>query len=257
VLFIAPNQDNVYMQDLTICQSRDWASKTSQGQAIAVRQRAKRAIYKNVTMQGVQDTYYINKADASAYFEDCSIAGEVDFIYGDGTAFFKNCHLQPVSSSACITAPNTQTGYMGLVFDGCVIEKIAGAKDNVTGYRLGRPWGDSPAATYLNTTMKVLPSDAGWGKMSGGLVLRFHEYGSKDAAGNAIDLSKRSIDACSPAAGSDSPVLTAEQAATYTVENVFKKVAADWTPAQHAAQLTAPTPDLSGQTLAWKPVGPP
>ena len=77
---------------------------------------------------------------------------------------------------------------------------------------------------------------------------------SKDAAGNAIDLSKRSIDACSPAAGSDSPVLTAEQAATYTVENVFKKVAADWTPAQHAAQLTAPTPDLSGQTLAWKPV---
>ena len=113
VLFIAPNQDNVYMQDLTICQSRDWATKTSQGQAIAVRQRAKRAIYKNVTMQGVQDTYYINKADASAYFEDCSIAGEVDFIYGDGTAFFKNCHLQPVSSSACITAPNTQPGYMG------------------------------------------------------------------------------------------------------------------------------------------------
>ncbi|MEE1317562.1 MAG: hypothetical protein U0K35_10105, partial [Prevotella sp.] len=104
-------------------------------------------------------------------------------------------------------------------------------------------------------TMQVLPADAGWGKMSGGLVLRFHEYGSKDAAGNPLDLSKRSIDACSPAAGSDAPVLTAEQAAAYTVENVFKKVAADWTPAQHAAQLTAPTPDLTGQTLAWKPVG--
>lgn len=254
VLFIAPDQNDVYIQDMTICQSRDWADKTSQGQAIAIRQRGKRAIYKNVTMQGVQDTYYINKADASAYLEDCTVAGEVDFIYGDGTAYFKNCRLQPVSSSACITAPNTQTGYMGLVFDGCVIEKISDAKDGVAGYRLGRPWGDSPAATYLNTTMQVLPADAGWGKMSGGLVLRFHEYGSKDAAGNPLDLSKRSIDACSPAAGSDAPVLTAEQAAAYTVENVFKKIAADWTPAQHAAQLTAPTPDLTGQTLAWKPV---
>ena len=254
VLFIAPDQNDVYIQDMTICQSRDWADKTSQGQALAIRQRGKRAIYKNVTMQGVQDTYYINKADASAYLEDCTVAGEVDFIYGDGTAYFKNCRLQPVSSSACITAPNTQTGYMGLVFDGCVIEKISDAKDGVAGYRLGRPWGDSPAATYLNTTMQVLPADAGWGKMSGGLVLRFHEYGSKDAAGNPLDLSKRSIDACSPAAGSDAPVLTAEQAAAYTVENIFKKVAADWTPAQHAAQLTAPTPDLTGQTLAWKPV---
>ena len=254
VLFIAPDQNDVYMQDLTVRQERDWATKTSQGQALAIRQRGKRAIYKNVTLQGVQDTYYLNKADASAYFEDCSVAGEVDFIYGDGTMFFQNCKLQPVSSAAYITAPNTQAGYMGVVFNECSIEKIADAKDNVTGYKLGRPWGDSPAATFVNTTMKVLPNDAGWGSMSSGLVLRFHEYGSKDAAGNAIDLSKRSIDACSPAAGSDSPVLTAEQAATYTVENVFKKVAADWTPAQHAAQLTAPTPDLSGQTLAWKPV---
>lgn len=254
VLFIDQNQNNVYMQDLTIRQNRDWDEKKSQGQAIALRQRGKKAIYKNVAMQGVQDTYYLNKADASAYFENCHIAGETDFIYGDGTMFFQNCVLQPVSASACITASNAQTGYKGIVFNGCSIERRTDAKDAVTGYALGRPWGDSPAVTYINTTMKVQPQATGWRSMTSGLVVRFHEYGSKDENGNALDLSSRSISACSAAAGSDSPVITADEAATYTVENVFAKVASGWNPAADAAQLTPTTPSISGSTLSWQAV---
>lgn len=254
VLFIDQNQNNVYMQDLTIRQARDWDEKKSQGQAIALRQRGKKAIYKNVAMQGVQDTYYLNKADASAYFENCHIAGETDFIYGDGTMFFQNCVLQPVSASACITASNAQTGYKGIVFNGCSIERRTDAKDAVTGYALGRPWGDSPAVTYINTTMKVQPQATGWRSMTSGLVVRFHEYGSKDENGNALDLSSRSISACSAAAGSDSPVITADEAATYTVENVFAKVASGWNPAADAAQLTPTTPSISGSTLSWQAV---
>lgn len=254
VLFIDQNQNNVYMQDLTIRQARDWDEKTSQGQAIALRQRGKRAIYKNVAMQGVQDTYYLNKADASAYFEDCAIAGEVDFIYGDGTMFFQNCRLQPVSAGACITASNAQAGYQGIVFNGCTIERHSEAKDAVAGYALGRPWGDSPAVTYINTTMKVSPAAAGWRSMTLGLVVRFHEYGSKDESGNLIDLSSRSISACSPAEGSDNPVITADEAAKYTVENVFANIASGWNPAANAAQLTPTTPSINGSSLTWQPV---
>ena len=205
-------------------------------------------------MQGVQDTYYLNKADASAYFEDCRLAGEVDFIYGDGTMFFQNCVLQPVSAAACITASNAQAGYKGIVFRDCSIERRDDAKDAVAGYALGRPWGDSPAVTYINTTMKVLPDAAGWKGVKSGLVLRFHEYGSKDADGNSLDLSSRSISACSPAAGSDDPVITADEAAQYTVENVFANIASGWNPAANAAQLTPSTPKVNGGTLTWDAV---
>ena len=239
VLFIDQNQNDVYMQDLTIRQARDWETQKSKGQAVALRQRGKRAIYKNVRLEGVQDTYYLNKADATAYFEDCEIAGEVDFIYGDGTAYFERCTLLPISSSACITAPNTQAGYKGMVFNECT---ISGA----SGYRLGRPWGDSPASTYLHTTMLSEPSPAGWGPMSSDLVLRFHEFDSRDAEGNPIDLSSRSISACSPAAGSDPCIITAEQAADYALDKVFPS----WEPRPAALLTTVAT--LNDGQLTWE-----
>ncbi|MBE6332634.1 MAG: hypothetical protein E7070_10075 [Bacteroidales bacterium] len=250
VLYIAPDQNDIYMQDITVRQARDWADKTSRGQALAIRQRGKRAIYRNVTIQGVQDTYYLNKADATAYLEECTVAGEVDFIYGDGTAFFNRCTLQPVSSGAYITAPNTQAGQIGFVFDSCTIARPADAKDAVTGYRLGRPWGDSPSATFINTTMQVLPADAGWGSMTTGLVVRFHEFGSMAADGSQLDLSSRSIAACNAADGSDTPVLTAVQAADYAIDKVFT----DWSPADSAAQLAAPTLTVADGILTWPAV---
>lgn len=246
VLFIDQNQNNIYMQDLTIRQARDWEAKKSAGQAIALRQRGKQAAYKNVALQGVQDTYYLNKADATAYFEDCALAGEVDFIYGDGTMFFSNCTLTPLSSAACITASNAQTGYAGIVFDKCIISGEAEA----AGYSLGRPWSDSPAVTYLNTRMEVLPRDAGWSSMTAGLVCRFHEYGSTDGQGNALDLSSRSLAACSAASTSDAPVIGAAEAAEYAIEKVFPS----WQPRLLTAQLTAPQPVHYGTQLTWQEV---
>ena len=143
---------------------------------------------------------------------------------------------------------------MGIVFNACSIERREDAKDAVTGYALGRPWGDSPAVTFLNTTMHVLPIEAGWRGMTNGCVLRFHEYGSRDAEGTLLDLSARSLSACAPAEGSDSPVITEAQAAEYTVENVFAKVAASWDPKAATRQLTPSTPSLNGTTLSWDAV---
>lgn len=246
VFFIDQNQNNVYMQDLTIRQARDWESRKSAGQALALRQRGKLAAYKNVTLQGVQDTYYLNKADATAYFEDCSIYGDVDFIYGDGTMFFQNCTLNPLSSGAYITASNAQPGYKGIVFNDCTVK----GDESAAGYRLGRPWGDSPAVTYINTRMEILPAANGWGKMASGLVCRFHEYGSTDAEGNALDLSSRSLTECSAAATSDKPVIDAAAAAEYTVDKVFP----GWYPEALTAQKPAPTPTLFNKTLSWPDV---
>lgn len=250
-LFIDENQNNIYMQDLTVRQARDWETKTSQGQALAIRQRGKQAVYKNVSIEGVQDTYYLNKADGTAYFEDCTVAGEVDFIYGDGTMYFQNCNLLPLSSGAKITAANTKENYMGIVFNDCVIDRHPEAKDAVTGYALGRCWDDSPCVTYLNTTMKVLPLAAGWQGMTPGLVIRFHEYGSKDANGNELDLSDRSISACKPDGDSDEPVLEFPETFQYALGSVFP----DWNPKTVTSQLTlTEAPVKSGTSLSWDAV---
>ena len=246
-LFIDQNQNDVYMQDLTVRQARDWEIKKSRGQALAIRQRGKRAVYKNVMLQGIQDTYYLNKADGSAYFETSTIAGQTDYVYGDGTAWFEQCTLYN-TGAGYITALNTQTGYYGMVFNGCIVDGDASAAGQ---FYLGRPWNDSPHATYLNTTFIQLPKEEGWGKMTANLVLRLHEYGSMDANGNKLDLTKRSLSNCSPANGSDEPVITAEKAAEYTLEKVL---GTDWSPQSRTAQFAAPAASLSGTTLSWQPV---
>lgn len=246
-LFIDQNQNDVYMQDLTVRQARDWEIKKSRGQALAIRQRGKRAVYKNVTLQGIQDTYYLNKADGSAYFETSTISGQTDYVYGDGTAWFEQCTLYN-TGAGYITALNTQTGYYGMVFNGCIVDGDAAAAGQ---FYLGRPWNDSPHVTYLNTTFKQLPKEEGWGKMTANLVLRLHEYGSMDANGNKLDLSKRSLSNCSPANGSDEPVITAEKAAGYTLESVL---GAGWSPQARTAQLAAPAVSLSGSVFSWQPV---
>lgn len=246
-LFIDQNQNDVYMQDLTVRQARDWENKKSRGQALAIRQRSKRAVYKNVTLQGIQDTYYLNKADGTAYFETSTVAGQTDYIYGDGTAWFEKCTMYN-TGAGYIAAPNTQAGYYGMVFNGCTVDGDAAAAGK---FYLGRPWNDSPHVTYLNTTFKQLPKEEGWGKMTDNLVLRMHEYGSMDASGSKLDLSKRSLANCSPAAGSDAPVITADKAAEYTIEKVF---GADWNPQTLTAQLAVPHLSINGSTLTWDAV---
>lgn len=248
-LYIDQNQTDTYFQDMTIRQGRDWDSLKSTGQAMAMRQRASRAAFKNVVMQGIQDTYYLNKSGVYAYLEDCDIYGQTDFIYGDGTAWLEHCYIYN-TGAGYITAPNTAPGVRGIVISNSTID---GTSSLAGRYYLGRPWGsgtESPEVTYLNNTFRIKPADAGWAKMTDGMVIRFHEYGSKDANGNALDLSKRTISACNGAAGSHAPVLTAAEAAEYTLSSTF----IDWEPQALTAQLTAPDVVLSGNTLQWNTV---
>ncbi|MBQ0085601.1 MAG: hypothetical protein KBS65_05105 [Prevotella sp.] len=253
-LFIDQTDTDVYMQDLTIRQGYDFEKKTITKQAIALRARGDRHILKNVALQGCQDTYYLNKSDRRGYFEDCDIYGDVDFIYGDGTAYFNKCtlHYNNFKGGGYLTAPNTATANKwGMVFNDCV---VTASEDAAKKYNLGRPWGDSPAATFINTTFEVLPTDAGWAAMTGGLVCRFHEYGSKDKDGKTLDLSLRSIQACNPAQGSDPCVIDAQTAATYTIGNVLAGNDS-WNPCDVTVQMSAPTNVvLTGNTISWDAV---
>lgn len=239
---------NIYMQDLTIKNAYDYIGTT--GRAVCIQDKGDKNIFKNVRMLSYQDTYYTNNSKMRAYHENTEIHGTVDFICGGGDVFFNQStlYLEERSSANCITAPNGDTDW-GYVFSDCVID---GHEVNNGQYNLGRPWNGTPRCVWLNTTMKVIPSAAGWTSMQV-LPELFAEYNSVTESGNVIDLSGRTttftVDGESVTAAYN-PVLTAEEAAQYTIANVL---AGDdqWQPNLLTEQAITPDVAVAGGVLTW------
>lgn len=254
-LLIEKNISGIYMQDITLLNRLDYGAPTTAfaGRAVCLQDKGTKNAYKNVTLHSNQDTYYANNGGQKAYWETSTITGTVDYICGDGAVWFEQCTLfnNARGGGDVIVAPNTQVGAAnwGFVFNGCTVD---GDEATQAGkYSLGRPWNESPHATFINTTFNILPQAKGWTVMGDGKVCRFHEYGSKDKDGNPLDLSTRSLEDCKPAAGSDPCVVDATFAAKYTVDAVC---GTGWDPKAMCQQLTAPAVTLNGGTLSWAAV---
>lgn len=248
-----------YAQDLKLENRFDYAASGSSGRAAAFHDQGNRTIMKNVSLISYQDTYFSNNAsDASrAYFENCDIAGVVDFICGDGNIWFEKCNLiHRDRASNNIAAP--EQGVIqewGYVFNNCTIKTEKENPENHRDYNwtLARPWNNYPACTFLNTTMETLPKLTGWGKMDTGRIIRFHEYKSKNADGNLISLSTRSLTACTPGAGSEECVLSDVQAATYTKRNALGG-SDGFEPDKLCAQINAQSGIIAGREAAEKEI---
>lgn len=196
---------NTYLENFTIKNE----AGINAGQAVALT-GGNRDVMVNMLLLGFQDTYVTGE---QGYYKNCEIHGTVDFICGGGNHYFDSCEFVIEGDGAKVCAPNTSAAQKwGYVFQNCSI------KSNGYGWYLGRPWQNEPRANFLNTTMDSQPAGTGWDKM-GDLVTHFYEYNSMDASGNALDLSGRGN---SPSSTNKyNPVLTAEEAAEFTVENVL------------------------------------
>lgn len=239
-----------YLQDFTL-KNMYAGGRNDKGVAVAFYDRGTHTIAKNVNMWSNQDTYV--SAATRCYYETSTLAGTVDFICGGGDVWFQECELVINDRAGnVITAPSTSAAEQwGFVFYDNTIRLADGATAAHSGnWNLGRPWQNSPASTFLYTKMLTTPSPAAWTNMGSGMVVRFHEYGSVDANGNAVDLSSRSIAACNAAEGSDEPVLTAAQAEQYTIENVLAG-SDGWNPTEYTAQVSVENVSLSGNVLSW------
>lgn len=227
-IHIGKKVTDFYSQDLTLENRFDyWASTGGAGRAVAFWDQGNRSVMKNVSMVSYQDTYYSNNANADfrGYFEDCDIYGLVDFLCGDGNIWLEKCNLilrDRSGNNICAPSQGAIQKW-GYVFNNCTIKPESENPQQLKGkdWTLARPWNDSPAVTYINTTMLTQPRDVGWQKMSTDLVLRLHEYRSMDSEGVLLSLGTRSLAACSPGIGSDDCVLSAAQAAEYTLRNVM------------------------------------
>lgn len=235
-IHLSSGAKDFYAEDMTL-ENRFpyWLSMEGQtgavgaGRAVVFKDQGNRSIMKNVELWSWQDTYYSANASADyrGYFENCTIAGVVDWLCGNGDIWLQKCDIV-IRDRAWnnIAAPATETSQQwGYVFNQCNIMPEPGVKLEKLAdgnWTLARPWTNpddtrSPACTFLNTKMSIKPRDAGWGSMGSGKKLRFHEYETMDGNGNLLSLGARSLVASNPAAGSDDCILTAAQAAEYTI----------------------------------------
>ncbi len=234
---------NTYIEDITL--KNGTADAT--GRNLAVQDKGDKTVYKNVMLGGYQDTWTSNNSNARYYFEDGIIRGRTDYICGKGDAFFNNVTFLNVGTGGYIAVPSQPKKY-GWIMSNCAIK--GESNDNDGNYTLGRPWGSgTPIALWINTTMVSQPSAIGWGEMSGGYPARFAEYNSVTANGTVIDLSGRKKVFGDNHA--NNPVLTADEAAFYTIPNVMGGTD-DWDPTALTEQASAPeNVKLNGKSLTW------
>ena len=139
-------------------------------QAQACSSLADRVAFRRCRIMGWQDTLKID--DGRHYFEKCYLSGHVDFIYGSATAFFADCEIH-CREPGYIVAPSTLPDRIGFVFERCRITFPFG---NPSVY-LGRPWRDSPSATFVRCELGAGIRAEGWQEWNvKPPAIRFAEY---------------------------------------------------------------------------------
>jgi polygalacturonase len=151
--------------------THEQASQGSQAQALNL--GGDRNVLHNVRVLGNQDTLYLgakgcgqssgpNCTPTRTYFENCFIAGNVDFIYGDGKAVFERCEIRNTThaNGGYITAqskhyPDEDSIF---VFNHCKLT----VDEGVGPVFLGRPWRSLASVVFLNTEMGKHIDPAGW-----------------------------------------------------------------------------------------------
>lgn len=253
VLSLESGAVNTYFQDIKMYSSMG----DKKGRDIVLNDKSNKTICKNVNLWAYQDTYVSNNQKGRFYFEGGILRGNTDFLCGKGDVYYNNVDLL-MCGTGYLAVPSQPTQY-GYIFKDCTIKD--GSDTGINGkYKLGRPWGKgTPIALFIDTKMEVIPTAAGWDEMSGGYPKRFAEYNSTTATGSAVDLSgrKQVYDAYDANytnrrnETAESPILTAEEAAAYTIETVMGQDD-DWDPTAATEQASAPSNvKLNGTTLAW------
>lgn len=208
-------RNDVTVKNLTIANGYV-ESGVGNEQAVALKTQGDRLTFDNVRLLGDQDTLYADSpapgALARSYYKNSYIEGDVDFIFGRGTAVFDHSVLMASTRSSAtnngfVTAASTPISltYGFLITDS---EIRSDAPDGT--FRLGRPWqpsGDASAIAQVVVRDTVLPAainQAPWTDMTSSFSwrnARFFEYQNTGPGSGA---------------NADRPQLTTMQAASHT-----------------------------------------
>ena len=164
----------------------DVTAKNSTERASAIAIEGEKSEFYKCTFLGGQDTLYTG---ASAYFNNCLIEGNTDYIFGKGTNIFDSCELKfrgysDKAVGGYITAAKSDGRYL---FNNCSVTANSGLQV-ASGY-FGRPWGAEADVAFVNTKLQYesIITGAGWTSMSGNAPenAKFKEYNTT-VNGNAV-----------------------------------------------------------------------
>ena len=254
--------NNLYLQDLTLQNALEYYKSGSAGRAVCLQDKGTQTICKNVKMLSYQDTYYSNEPNGKGqfYFEDSEIHGTVDYVCGGGDVYFNRVLFVNESRKEgekngedVIAAPNSKSEW-GYIFKDCTIENKAKA------FSLGRSWNNITRLTWLNTTVnqkdEILNDDTKYAyftinAMGDAIADKFRLDVLKDAEGNVFSPAEKKVvfknSGATQQKAEENIILTAEEAATYSLDAVF----GDWKPEVKSAQAAAPAATLKDGTLSW------
>ncbi|MFE3457072.1 pectinesterase family protein [Nocardiopsis aegyptia] len=229
--------DDVHAYDLTFENSflREEHPDVTSTQAVAVRTTGDRLVFDNVRFLGHQDTLYANSPNTDTvsrqYYRNCYVEGDVDFVFGRGTAVFHGCEIRSLdrgsdSNNGFVTAPSTPPDQeFGFLFTESCFTSDAPAES----VYLGRPWVPSsspdarPQALIRDSWMGRHFKEQGWIEMSSG-----HDW---------RQFQLREFDNNGPGALTtpDRPQMSAEEAAGHTAE-AYLAGTDGWNPVREPAQ---------------------
>lgn len=166
-------------------------NQTPQGgsQAEALRlQGCDRCVVRDADILSLQDTLLWS---GRLYAEDCFIAGNVDFVWGTGAAFFSRCEIKTVGRAGYIVQARNGAGGYGYVFVDSKLTSDPGVSGNVLARVDASVYPQSHVA-FVDCELGPHISAAGWTVTGGaGGSLRFWEYQSKRPGGGLVDVSQR------------------------------------------------------------------
>ncbi|KAJ3122785.1 26S proteasome non-ATPase regulatory subunit 6 [Nowakowskiella sp. JEL0407] len=135
---------------------------SSNGQAPAFGSYGARTFLSDCNFISGEDTVFV--ATGQAYFTNCYIAGDTDFIYGEGSAIFDNVNIyvDGKMSTSVITAHGGSDASLKSKF-WIRNSRITTASNVKAGsVFLGRPWKKYAYVIFSNTVMPSAIAPAGW-----------------------------------------------------------------------------------------------
>jgi hypothetical protein len=159
----------------------------SQAEALRL-QSCDKCVVRDADILSLQDTLLWS---GRLYAENCLIAGNVDYVWGTGVAYFNKCELRTVGRTGVIVQSRNTSGAYGYVFVDSKLTTDSASKNNVLA-RIDVSAYPGSHVAYIDCQMtNVAP--AGW-TITGGAApstLRFWEHRSTDASGNPLNVTGR------------------------------------------------------------------
>lgn len=175
--------DDFVLENLTVQNTTPY--KGSQAEAVYI--NAERGVLRNADFLSFQDTLNLS---GRVYVADCYIEGDVDYVWGYGTACFEHCELRTMHDGYIVQARNPD-GRSGYIFIDCKLTAAPGVHKCWLA-RIETARFPASHVAFIRCAMGPFIVPAAWqvtGPVSA--ALRFEEFASTEPAGQLLDVSQR------------------------------------------------------------------